>query len=562
MRAIIAIFAMLPLLAPYAAGQVAQPAATTFQALSTGEVFVLGTNGNLWFEEPPWGTVPPTRMQVDGNVQTFQGLSDTEALVLGTNGDLWLEQTPWGIPPTRVQVDGSVQSFQALSTSSVLVVGTDGKLWLESAPFGKTPPSRVQIDGSVRGFQALSTSSVYVLGTNGALWLEQAPFGTVPPARTQVDGSVQSFLALSTSEVYVLGTNGALRLEQAPFGTVPPARAQVDGNVQNFQALSDSEVYVLGTNGALWLEEAPFGTVPPARSQVDGSVQNFQAVSDTEVLALGANGNLWLEQAPWSTVPPSRMQVDGSVAAKPTAAGSGGGAPNITTVENGGSFDPGIAASTWVTIKGSNLASDTRNWGASDFNGNQLPTSLDGTSVMIDKKPAFVYYISPTQVNVLSPVDSSTGAVTVQLTYSGAASNSVTAQMAQFAPAFFTFDGKYIAATHADGSLLGPTSLYPDSTTPAAPGETIILYGTGFGPTSPAIVSGQIQSGTAATSNAVTIQIGGTSVTPAFAGLSATGEYQFNVQVPMSATNGDLAVVATVGGVSSPAATAYITVQN
>jgi uncharacterized protein (TIGR03437 family) len=311
----------------------------------------------------------------------------------------------------------------------------------------------------------------------------------------------------------------------------------------------------------LWLDQAPFGAVPPARAQVDGSVRTFQAISDTEVLALGANGNLWLEQAPWGTVPPSRMQVDGSVAVKPTPPGSATGAPNIANVENGGSFDPGIAASAWVTIKGSGLATDTRIWGSSDFNGNQLPTSLDGTSVMIDKKPAFVYYISPTQVNVLSPVDSSTGAVTVQLTYNGAASNSITAQMAQFAPAFFTFNGKYIAATHADGSLLGPTSLYPGSTTPAAPGETITLYGTGFGPTSPPIVSGQIQSGTAATSNTVTIQIGGTTVTPSLAGLSATGEYQFNVQVPASAANGDIAVVATVGGVSSPAAATYITVQ-
>jgi uncharacterized protein (TIGR03437 family) len=133
--------------------------------------------------------------------------------------------------------------------------------------------------------------------------------------------------------------------------------------------------------------------------------------------------------------------------------------------------------------------------------------------------------------------------------------------MAQFAPAFFTFNGKSIAATHADGSLLGPTSLYPGSTTPAAPGETILLYGTGFGPTTPAIVNGQIKSGPATTSNAVTIQVGGVNVTPSFARPSATGEYQFNVQVPASAANGEIALVATVGGVSSPAATAYITVQ-
>src|SRR5579863_1840455 len=134
MTAIIATFALLLFLAPFAAGQtppIAAPAAPTFQALSTGEVFVLGTNGNLWFEEPPFGSVPPTRAQVDANVQTFQGLSDTEVLVLGTNGNLWLEQAPFGLPPTRVQVDASVQSFQGLSDTAVLVLGTNGNLWLE-----------------------------------------------------------------------------------------------------------------------------------------------------------------------------------------------------------------------------------------------------------------------------------------------------------------------------------------------------------------------------------------------------------------------------------------------
>jgi uncharacterized protein (TIGR03437 family) len=439
------------------------------------------------------------------------------------------------------------------------IIGTFGRLLLLAAiAAGQT--TSIAAPGTPT-FQALSGSEVLVLGTNGNLWLEQAPFGTIPPPREQVDETVQAFQALSDSEVLVLRTNGNLWLEQAPFGTIPPSRVQVDETARAFQALSDSEVLVLGTNGNLWLEQAPFGKVPPSRAQVDETVQAFQALSTTEVYMLGTNGNLWLEQAPWGSIPPTRVQVDANVAAKPTPSSSGSGAPNITTVENGGSFAPGIAPSTWVTIKGSGLASDTRIWGASDFNGNQLPTSLDGTSVMIDNNPAFVYYISPTQVNVLSPVDSSSGSVTVQLTYNGAASNSMTAQMAEFAPAFFTFNGTYIAATHADGSLLGPTSLYPGSTTPAAPGETILLYGTGFGPTTPAIVNGQIQSGTAMTNNAVTIEIGGVNVTPSFAGLSATGEYQFNVQVPASAANGDIAVVATVGGVSSPAATTYITVQ-
>ena len=55
-----------------------------FQALSDTEVFVLGTNGNLWLEHGPFGNVPPSRQQVDGNV----GWNDTS-----TFGDLTITPT-------------------------------------------------------------------------------------------------------------------------------------------------------------------------------------------------------------------------------------------------------------------------------------------------------------------------------------------------------------------------------------------------------------------------------------------------------------------------------------
>ena len=55
-----------------------------------------------------------------------------------------------------------------------------------------------------------------------------------------------------------------------------------------------------------------------------------------------------------------------------------------------------------MTIKGTNLADKTDTWSHSIVNG-QLPTSLDGVSVTMGGKPAYVYYISPDQLNVLAP---------------------------------------------------------------------------------------------------------------------------------------------------------------
>ena len=235
--------------------------------------------------------------------------------------------------------------------------------------------------------------------------------------------------------------------------------------------------------------------------------------------------------------------------------------PIISQITHDGDFQPGIAPNGWVVIKGSGLATNTRVWEGKDFNGNLLPTTLDGTSVKINNKDAFVYYISPIQINALAPVDTATGPVNVQVTFSGSTSDVATAQMQIRTPAFFLFNSdKYIASRHADFSILGPTSLFPGDSTPARPGETVLLFGSGFGPTSPAIVNGQLLTAPANLTEPVSVRIGSSTVTPSFAGLSATGLYQINVAVPADAPNGDVAVVATIGGVSTQS-NAFISVQ-
>jgi hypothetical protein len=53
--------------------------------------------------------------------------------------------------------------------------------------------------------------------------------------------------------------------------------------------------------------------------------------------------------------------------------------------------------------------------------------------------------------------------------------------MRAIVPALFTFDGVHIVATHLNGSMVGPPTLYPGSSTPAAHGEQIVVYASGFG---------------------------------------------------------------------------------
>ena len=237
-------------------------------------------------------------------------------------------------------------------------------------------------------------------------------------------------------------------------------------------------------------------------------------------------------------------------------------APAITLMANADGEKPIIAPNTWIEIKGQNLsrANDTRIWQGSDFVNGQMPVSLDNVSVTVNGKNAFVYYISPTQVNVLTPPDAMSGTVAVVVTRNGLVSAPFSVQAKALSPSFFVFGGgPYAIATHADNSLAGPASLYPGSITPAKPGETIVLYANGFGPVTPPVVTAsQTQTGTLSPLPSVTI--GGFPATVAFAGLILPGLFQLNVTVSTNVPTGDAPVIATINGTSTAPA-ALIAVQ-
>ena len=234
---------------------------------------------------------------------------------------------------------------------------------------------------------------------------------------------------------------------------------------------------------------------------------------------------------------------------------------SATSVINAADGLPGIAQNTWVSIFGASLAPVTRSWAATDFSGTKLPTSLNGVSVTINGKPAYVYYVSQKQIDVLSPVDSTTGTVNVQVLNNGLASGIITTTMAATSPAFFLFkDNKSIAATHANGSLIGATTLYAGLSTPAAAGETIALFATGLGQTNPAISDGNIVSVTAPCATNPAITIGGNDSKVTFCGLISAGVYQVNVVIPSSTPSGTPQVLMTAASLTS-ATGATITVQ-
>jgi uncharacterized protein (TIGR03437 family) len=225
-----------------------------------------------------------------------------------------------------------------------------------------------------------------------------------------------------------------------------------------------------------------------------------------------------------------------------------------------------LTTNSWVTVYGTNLGATTRAWTTSDFSNGGMPVSLDGVSVVLTAngapRRAYIGYTSPTQVNFLLPSDIAAATVQVQVKNPAGISDQAPITVQANAPQLITWDGKYVSAAHANGDGLGKTGLLPNiPTTPATPGETVVLYVTGFGATNPALIPGQVPAQTAPIVTPPVITIGGANAVVVSAAVPAgsAGVCQINVQIPANAPNGDQQVVVQLGTVTSNPA--LITIQ-
>ena len=240
-----------------------------------------------------------------------------------------------------------------------------------------------------------------------------------------------------------------------------------------------------------------------------------------------------------------------------------------------------FASGSWLEIKGSNLAdpNDPRiangsgQWASSDFNGPNAPTNLDGISVNINGKPAYVWYLSPGQLNVQAPEDSASGNVAITVTNCEATSSQVMFSRRALAPGLlapsnYTSGGtQYMVATfQSDGAYVLNTSLgasFGLTSRPAKPGDVIIAYGVGFGDVTPSILPGTIVSQANQLVNPVTVSFGSAPATLTYWGLAGSfvGLYEFYITVPSGLSNGDYKINVAQNGTALPQ-TMYLTVQN
>jgi len=225
------------------------------------------------------------------------------------------------------------------------------------------------------------------------------------------------------------------------------------------------------------------------------------------------------------------------------------------------SAHPAITPGTWIEIYGSFLTSSPlRNncsggipgscWTTADFNNGVAPTSLDGVSVSVGGQAAFIDYTSPSQVNALVPSNAPAGTSMITLTNANGTTEAFPIYIDQTEPGLlsppgsFAISGKqYVAATLPDGSFALPSNAIPGvASRPANPGETIVIYGIGFGAVIPSIAAGNVVTQQNQLATPVQFLFNNTAVTPAYFGLAPnyTGLYQFNILVPNVVANSAL----------------------
>jgi uncharacterized protein (TIGR03437 family) len=364
--------------------------------------------------------------------------------------------------------------------------------------------------------------------------------------------------------------------------TITPSAQLKPGNYLGMIAMQAEGLEPVFLPVRLTVTEPPQFVALPAAIQLDGSSTGVLYITSRgrqvryEAEALSEGG--WLSVTAESGQTPANLRVTANTTfLKPgtytgsirvTTAESGGGGPitvpvtltlrgpapviiSLNGVVNGASFAPGVASGAWTTIFGTNLAKSTRDWTGSIGPDGAFPTALDGVSVTIAGKLAFVSYISPGQLNVQVPdLGGKTGPVAVVVKTADGESAPSTTIAAKELPGLFSYrlNGKlYPAAVRLDFAVIGPAGA--PGVVPAKPGETVLFFGTGFGPTNPSVAPGKVFIGAAPLVDAVSMRIGGVSVTAAFAGLSSSGLYQFNVTIP-DLPNGEHPVEMQINGAS------------
>jgi len=521
-------------------------AAATSAQLHSPSAVTLDSAGNVYIADTANNRI--RKVNTSGIITTVAGSS---AVSTGLIGDGGLATSAILNSPRGVMVDSSGNLYIADSGNNrVRKVGTNGII-NTIAGNGTTGTVGMVGDGGPAINASLSVPVGMALDSSGNLYIADSGENLIRKVTT--NGNISSIAGNGENGYSPGDENLAIYAELNQ-----PEGLAVDGS---------GNVYFSDTGNEVIREVTAAGVISTIAGNQgignagDGGPAGAASLDTPIAIALTSTGLIYIANSSNGYQDSEIRLLTPSTGALPVINNNG-----VVSVD---STFPIISPNSWITIYGTNLASTTATWNGTTY---PIPTKLGGVAVTIDSLPANLWYVSPTQINAQVPNDPVNVGTVVPISVSTAGGTATASiSLGVVAPSFNLFSSKYPAAvvfTSGPGNsgqgfdYIGPSGAFSFPSRPVMPGEVVVLYGTGFGPTNPVVPAGQAYSGSGAPLGTLpTINIGSsTAVTINFGGVVAPGLYQFNVVVPtVNAGDNLLQAAFPVGNTSTGTSTNYTT---
>jgi uncharacterized protein (TIGR03437 family) len=320
------------------------------------------------------------------------------------------------------------------------------------------------------------------------------------------------------------------------------------------------------------------GDAAPASQPITVSGSGSAALGFTATAS--STGN-WLVVSPTSGTTPATVNASINIAGLTTGtyngtilvAGSGGAPgsttvnvtlnvtaplPTITKVTNAASYATGaIAPGEIITL----FAGDPTHpigpatpAGLTLDSSGKVATTIGGVQVLINGFASPMIYASASQVSAVVPYELKLfTTATISIKYLGQTSNFVSTNVTTTSPGIFTAN----SSGTGPGAILNSNLSLNSSSNAAARGDTVVVYMTGEGETSPAGVTGKVTTVSSTPPLTptpllpISITVGGQAANYSFAGEApglVSGVLQLNVVLPTNIAAGDQPIVVTIGG--------------